>query len=151
MLRTDDSFETVCSKFKERFCSRDQQLDARLKLETDRYSYSEVSFLDHFYAAWSTARRLIPMYPAELLLSIIARHYPPNVQIGLRGVLDVQDFERRLRIFDRSRVVCKKAADGSSSTKSHRPGSETHRFERASDKFSAPKPRESSGLGGRRD
>ncbi|GLV46347.1 hypothetical protein CBL_09645 [Carabus blaptoides fortunei] len=33
VLRPDDSVETVCSKFVERFWSRDQQIDARLKLE----------------------------------------------------------------------------------------------------------------------
>ncbi|GLV31381.1 hypothetical protein CBL_20015 [Carabus blaptoides fortunei] len=142
MLRTDDSVETVCSKFIERFWSRDQQIDARLKLETDRYVYSEISFLDHFYAGWSTARYLIPMYPEELLLSIIARHYPPNIQIGLRGIRDVPDFEERLKIFDRSRGVYKKNVEVSSSTKAHRTGPETQRFERPHVKFSTQKPRE---------
>ncbi|GLV37929.1 hypothetical protein CBL_06369 [Carabus blaptoides fortunei] len=120
MLRTDDSVETVCSKFIERFWSRDQQIDARLKLETDRYVYSKIRFLDHFCAAWSTARCLILMYPEEQLLSIIARHYPPNIQIGLRG----------------------KNVEVSSSTKAHRTGPEAQRFERPHVKFSTQTPRE---------
>ncbi|GLV46563.1 hypothetical protein CBL_20872 [Carabus blaptoides fortunei] len=128
MLRTDDSDETVCSKFIERFWSRDQQIDARLKLETDRYVYSEISFLDHFYAAWSTARYLIPMYP--------------ECAGCLRGVRDVPDFEERLKIFGRSRGVYKKNVEVSSSTKAHRTGPEAQRFERSHLKFSTQKPRE---------
>ncbi|GLV39924.1 hypothetical protein CBL_21266 [Carabus blaptoides fortunei] len=130
MLRTDDSVETVCSKFIERFWSRDQQIDARLKLETDRLEHVAVFDPD------------VPGVCPDVLLSIIARHYPPNIQIGLRGVRDVPDFEARLKIFDRSRGVYKKNVEVSSSTKAHRTSPEAQRFERPHLKFSTQKPRE---------
>ena len=101
MLTDQSDYRMVREAFLEKFWGRDQQISARCRLETQRYSQG--SYLHHFYKQWSEARYLLDAYPEAMLLSLISRQYPPELEISLKAAQTVAEFESRLTIYDRFR------------------------------------------------
>ena len=102
MLTDQSDYRMARDAFLGKFWGCDQQISARCRLETQRYSQG--SYLHHFYKQWSEARYLLDAYPEAMLLSLIARQYPPELEISLRTALTVAEFESRLTVYDRSRA-----------------------------------------------
>lgn len=93
-------FSLFKNAFLEQFWGHPQQLKFKLALESAKYNEYSGSLVEHFLKYVEMGRHLQPPYTETILITTIARHYPPHVSSCLIGAQNITDALERLRQAD---------------------------------------------------
>lgn len=108
-VSTFNNYQSFRRAFLNQFWGPTKQVQIKLKIESARYTDNAVTFVDHFNYFVGLAKYLDPPYPPEMLIQMIARHFPPSIASVLVGTMDFQEALEKLRqadyYFDRKNSV----------------------------------------------
>lgn len=99
-LQDFSDFQIFKTAFLEQFWGYPQQLKVKLALESAKYNESTGSLVEHFLKYVEMGRHLQPPYTETILITTIARHYPPHISCCLVGAVNMSEALERLRQAD---------------------------------------------------
>lgn len=88
-LPSFNDFYSFKKEFIKHFWGPNQQIHVKIKLEAGRYEQGP--YVDHFTEYYALSRHIQPPISEEVVVSLIARHFPPQIAVLLLSVSRATD------------------------------------------------------------